>query len=186
MKKTSVLPKTEKVQKRQKANVIAGVITGGILAVVLIAAILFPGFFGLSKVKASVTVEAGVKTIAVGDFIKSEVSEASFATDLSTINLSMPGTYKIEILADGRTYTSNLAVIDTIVPTATAVDRDINESASLKPDDFVTDVIDATAVTARFANEPPFGQPGEHVVAIILTDLGGNQTMLSASLRISN
>ena len=172
--------------KRRQPRLRSIVVLAVVAAAVWLAALSLSGALSYNPVKESVTIEAGVTDLSLSDFLNRSSDQAEWVTDVTTIDRRQPGTYPVQIKVGKRIYSSNLIIADTIAPTASIAARDIPEKLVLSPEDFLSDISDATAVTATFAVTPPFGTAGDYDVTIILTDLGGNQTNLDTKLRISD
>ncbi len=74
--------------------------------------------------------------------------------------------------------------VDTEAPSAQSVSHDILLGQRLGAMDFVTDIIDASEVTAEFTEAPDFEKLGKQDVAVILTDAYGNCSNINAKLNI--
>lgn len=153
----------------------------GVIVVAALASLLFVS----RTVKSSVTVEAGVPTVAAVDFLNDEGDAAFFVSDVSAISLTKPGEYPVSIGVGGRQYESRLIVRDTIAPTGTATDQKTAQGRALKAEEFVRDVADATTVTVTYKKEPDFKKAGEQTVELLLTDAAGNETRLTARLTVT-
>lgn len=155
-----------------------------ILILILIAILL--GLYVLSnskKVKESLTLEAG-STIKLADFLIDSDAEAVFVTDISVIDTSKPRTYDVTISVNNKQYLSTLVIVDTIAPKAEAFDATIFSGETLNPMDCVTNVSDATEVTANFETQPDLSEGGEIPVVVVLTDAGGNQTRVTSVVTV--
>ncbi len=161
-----------------------------VLAVVVIgclAAVVFVWIIpaNTSPVVEQLTLEAGSEMPKASAFLTEEASktEISYATDVSTIDLSHVGTYEIEFNAKGKEWPSTLVVEDTVAPTAEAVDLTVGTNETLTAEDLVTDIDDATYVTCGFVQEPTLSE-GDNSVEIFLKDEGGNTTRLTANVTL--
>lgn len=157
------------------------------LIFVLIAAIIVIPvmiFFLPRKVYRSITVEAGKKNPEVYEFIRDEDVDGIFLTDLSSIDMSLPGVYKIKIQIGDKVHNSKLKIVDTTPPKAKIVNQEIPFGQTLKAKDFVTDIEDATEVNISFLEDPDFSVEGDQDVSLVLTDIEGNKTELTAALSI--
>lgn len=163
-----------------------------ILSVVLVGATLLGAGIvllvmtaGGSAVHPAVTVEAGVDTLSPALFLSDATASASFQSDVSALSLSTPGTYDVALEVSGRAYTSRLIIVDTVAPSAVALPREIAPSQTLKAEELVTDIRDATEVTAAFVQEPAFGTEGRYEVTVRLTDTAGNTTDVPSSVTVT-
>lgn len=137
-----------------------------------------------SPVYSACTVEAGVK-ITPQDFLKESNPDAVFSVNSEEINTNVPGEYDVEIVIDGETFHSTLTVTDTIPPTGKGLEYTVDIGGEVKPEDLVTDITDATEVALSFETQPDTSSMGEIPVNVVLTDLGGNQTTVAGTLKIS-
>lgn len=156
------------------------------LIIIPIIAIIFILFYSQSSpLYESITVEAGSTGVNVSRFVKNAATDAAFITDISAIDFSTPGEYEVEIDIGGNTYTSELVVVDTTAPYAQGVDQFITTDETLTIWDFLSNLYDATEVTASYQTEPTFGVCGTTRIVINLSDTSGNTTVLSCSLTVS-
>lgn len=136
------------------------------------------------SVVKTVIVEAGTLSVDVEDFLLNKKKAGSFVTDINSIDFSVPGDYEIKINIGRRTLTSVLRIEDTVAPEAEPVSVIALKNEELKASDFVTNISDATEVTASFETEPDTSTPGEKDVSIILEDMGNNRTVIDSKLTV--
>ncbi len=129
-------------------------------------------------------VEAGITEISSVEFMKNQDEEGKFVTDISKIDLSLPGKHRIRIEVNGKVYRSRLKIIDTTPPDAEPVNQVIWLNDEIKPKDFVTNIVDATEVTVAYKEKPDFTKIGEQDVFLILKDTSGNRTEVRSKLTI--
>jgi len=133
----------------------------------------------------AVTIEAGTPSVDVADFIlNDDDAKGSFVTDISSLSLSTPGVYEVQIKINRRVFTSNLEVVDTIPPKAEPAEVIALLDEEVNALDFVSNVIDATDVKASFVTEPDTAVPGEKQVKVVLEDAGGNITIIESKLTV--
>ena len=125
--------------------------------------------------------EAGVN-LDPADFFKRVPVDAQFAPDSESFLVSQPGEYQIRLKSGWLTFKSTLVIEDTIPPQGTAVAVNRLLGSEFSPADFVADIIDATEVSVSFIKPPDPFIPGRQNVSVLLTDQGGNQTVLTAVL----
>lgn len=135
----------------------------------------------VSPVVEELTVEAGEMAPSVSRFLLEDM-KGSFVTKVSSFDYHVPGDHQVVIQVDGTEYTSVLHIIDTIPPKARVQDVEGFAVLPRKAEDFVSEVEDATAVTAAFRQEPDLTHIGTQQVDIVLTDAGGNETVETARL----
>ena len=56
----------------------------------------------------------------------------------------------------------------------------------VEPESFITEIDDITSVTVRYKEEPDFSFAGEQTVSLVLTDEGGNETIVQTTLITEN
>ncbi|MBP5289120.1 MAG: transglutaminase domain-containing protein [Clostridia bacterium] len=138
-----------------------------------------------SRVYSRVEVEAGDVVLTPADFSKngSEVSfDPSFSPD--SVDFHTPGEYPVKLRSGIFRYTVSLTVKDTVPPVARAVSKTVSRGITCAPEDLVDEMKDETKVLYTFETEPDFSTPGVKKVTVILTDLGGNVTRVTADLTV--
>ena len=163
----------------------------GILAVVLGVCIVMGAAFFISdavrrnKVADVVTVEAGTLMPDASMFYNGTAKKITYASDISTIPLDVPGIYDIEINVNGRVYKSRVEVKDTTPPAGIVKPLDLYEGETASAEDFFESITDVTDVTVAFKTEPDFSKRNSQVVSLILTDTSGNTSEYETTLWIS-
>lgn len=165
-------------EMRRRTKVITGI------AAVLAAAAAGLWFYEDNKIYSKCYVEAGTD-VTVQDFLKNPAQEAVFCEGSDVIDVSVPGEYHVKIKTGWYTKKSVLYVSDTTAPQGQAVTVSLESGETCGAADFVTGIADATQVDIAFGSEPDFTQAGSQDVEVVLTDLGGNQTVISSQLFIS-
>lgn len=155
-----------------------------IFAVLVVVAVLISILFQ-NKLYEIVNVEAGTKTLNVSQFIKNEKNQGTFITDLSTINMSVPGVYEIEIQVGRKAYSSKLNIEDTVAPVAEVVNQEVWAKEEIDAKEFVEKIVDATEVKIYFKEQPDFSKAGVQKALVILEDASENKTELEASLTVN-
>lgn len=128
--------------------------------------------------------EAGV-SITPQDFLKKPDAQAYFTAESDVIDVSKPGEYHVVIKTGLFSYNSVLYVKDSIAPQGQAVEVAVEIGQECGADSFVTNLADATQVSVAYVEEPDFSKPGMQQVGVVLTDLGGNETVIESKLFIS-
>lgn len=146
--------------------------------------ILAYGICDHNRVYQECYVEAGVD-ITPQDFFRVPGVEASFARSSDVIDTKQPGEYHIVLQADGFSYRSILHIKDSIPPAGEAFRVELELGQQCAAAAFVKNITDATPVSVSYREEPDFSQTGEQQVAVVLTDLGGNKTVIDSGLYIS-
>lgn len=128
--------------------------------------------------------EAGV-AVYPADFFKKLSGEAFFTDESEPFAINRPGEYQIRLSNGWLRFKSTLIIEDTIPPQGHVITIYGLLGCELRPEDFVTEVIDATEVTISFVTVPDTKLAGRQDVSIRLVDQGGNQTILNTALLIS-
>ncbi len=156
-------------------------IAGGVLAVVILAAVLLWPANIVSELK----VEAGRESISANEFRKADKGiDAQFVSDMTAVDLKTIGTYPVQVQYKNKTYDCTIVVEDTLAPEGKVHNVSVYSGQPLKPEDFVTDITDATAVTVSWKPEPNLTVEAQTLMTIILTDAAGNQSEYEAVLSV--
>jgi len=151
---------------------------------VAIAAGFAMWFYKPDRVIASVQMEAGTELVPAEAFLLDKGAEAEYGETVLTINTSLPGEYPITIQSGRFIYEAVLRVVDSVPPVGQAQALTIWMGEACKPEDFILYVEDRTKVTVTFGESPDYSGPGTQEIELVLTDEGGNQTLLTAELTI--
>ena len=151
-----------------------------IVVLSVILALLLGWIFLMPKDAGEITIEAGASLPQAGDFLQG----AEYAEDISGMNAAVPGSYALKLSKGIFKYNATLIVRDTVAPTATVKDATVMIPGTMKPEDMVSDIVDATDVTVAFESQPDMATPGEQAVVLVLTDRGGNTTRLDAKITV--
>lgn len=170
-------------QKRSKNQILTAI---SILEAVLL--IIGCGFLAwrymVNSLASEVTIEAGT-SVSGNDFVTLGLPfSAKLETDLSDMDLTVPGEYCVTLRYLGATRSSILKVQDTVNPSGTTQDLTAFYTQRPDPSDFLANIDDKTAVTVSYVTEPNWGLSGEQQISLLLTDQGGNTTVLSATLTL--
>ncbi len=165
--------------RSNKTNFIQGMLLLGITIGVLVY-----GICDRNRVYQECYVEAGVD-ITPQDFFKNTDVDACFAGNSDVIDTEQPGMYHIVLQTGGFSYRSTLYIRDSIAPVGEAARVELELGQQCEPSSFVKNITDATQVCVSYRADPDFTQPGIQPVAVVLTDLGGNETIIDSELYIS-
>ena len=130
-----------------------------------------------------VTMEAGDARPEVSAFAFNE-EDAMLLTPINGIDMNAPGDYTISFSVNGVQYDSILHLKDTKPPKAEGIRYEGFACYPLEPKDLVSGLTDATSVQIEFVEDPHFEQPGERDVQIRLTDLGGNEQIVTSHIKL--
>ena len=134
------------------------------------------------------SVEAGDPVPPLSAFLPEDIKTGRFLTDVEALDTRQPGTYVIQVEAGGEVYDVPLAVRDTVPPVC-AFDSTIPYTPTgqaLTPESFVIFARDVTDVSCAFDPEPDWQRQGYQTVTVAVTDAGGNRTMGTATILISD
>ena len=171
-----------------KKNSKRGVILGCVAAVLLTVAMIVLSLPEKREpLKSNITVESGTVFCDPSDFLedKTDKNAISFSSDLDDINLSVPGSYPVELLYKKKYYSGTIEVVDTIAPEGVTQDITIWSGDNVEPDDMIKSIVDVTDVTVAWEETPDLEKEGEQTVVILLTDTSGNTQTLSATLTVN-
>lgn len=173
-------PETEKNAKNKaKRMILAGV------AFLLLITLAVGGWFYVDSLAYKLCrVEAGV-SVTPSDFLKQPDENAFFTEESQPFFITEPGEYQIKVKSGWFTHSCTLMIEDTIAPTGQAVPVRMLLGESCAPEDFVENITDATAVTISYEKEPDLACAGSQSVEVVLTDRGGNRTIIESELFIS-
>ena len=108
-----------------------------------------------------------------------EIARADF--DLQFVEAPMPlveyqvGTHTLHLSLNDTPFYVTLRVVDTTPPTARPVNLTIPMGQPVSPEDFVTDVFDASPIGSfNFTREPDVFYSGEQVAEVVIIDYFGN------------
>ena len=95
------------------------------------------------------------------------------------------GEHLISLILNGISFSVPLIVEDTTPPTGTAIDVTIPMGEPVYPEDFVTDIFDASPISSiSFINEPDVFLSGRQSVEVEVIDYFGNFTLFSSNLNV--
>lgn len=134
---------------------------------------------------SELTIEAG-SGMNASDFLKEPTDEeVSFVTDLSKLDLKVPGEHEIQISVGGKTYTTTVVVKDTVAPTAEPVDTVTKPGVVPEAKDLVKNIVDAGPVNVSYQQVPDVSVNDKTVSAVVLlTDTAGNTATVEVSILV--
>lgn len=174
--------KMQRARKRRRKLIIKLILILLVIILVVAGCILF---FGRPKVKDELTLEAGSSIPTVTDFLKKENADAKLISGLDeSVDMNTVADYPVVIEVSGKKYTSVLHVVDTVKTVVEVTSAQVYTTGAVEPMDLITNVDDATEVTAAFVKEPDFSTPGTQEVELKVTDQGGNTVTVSAKVEV--
>lgn len=130
------------------------------------------------------TLEAGAP-VSAKSFLKKDTNKpVAFVTDISKVNLTLPGEHEIEISVDGKSYTTTLIIQDTVAPKAEAVSATTKQGVMPDPETLVTNVRDAGPVSVTYQTEPDVSKGGETRGIVLLKDAAGNTSLVQVKILV--
>lgn len=158
------------------------VLLGIVLPVIMLVSVLL--FIEYNNVYRECYVEAGV-LVSPEDFFKNATGEISYTEGSDVIDTQIPGEYHAVLKRGVFTHKSTLYVSDTIAPQGQAQNVIIGNGETCEAGAFVTEIVDATAVTITYKEAPDFSKMGKQQVEVVLTDLGQNETVIVSQLIVA-
>lgn len=143
-------------------------------------------FFALSfRMQTKVTLEVG-QELDIKDIVKLGSDKANFVTEEDLALLKSIGSHIIQVSKNNKIYDITIEVVDTTKPKAEGMTLLLSKALDIKPEQCVTDVVDATNITYSFNNSIDMTSEKEQKVVIILEDEGGNTTKVTSYITLSN
>lgn len=154
------------------------------LVLIIVVAVAISKLGNPSLLVDKFTLEAG-SVMKASDFLKEPTGKSvSFVTDLSKLNLKVPGEHEIQISVGGKTYSTILAVKDTVAPTAQPVNTVTKPGSVPAAEDLVKNIVDAGPVSVTYQQAPDVSKNGDTVAVVLLTDAGGNTFTLEVPVKV--
>ena len=134
-----------------------------------------------------VVVEAGSPAPSQEAFL-TEGFRGQLLDDITEEMLKTPGEYRlrVECLENGRIFPTTLEVRDTVAPVGSGQLLILSPGTEPKPESFLTDVVDETALSYDFALAPDPDSREIQDILVRMTDAGGNQTDVPARVLYSS
>lgn len=108
-----------------------------------------------------------------------------FRTDMSTVNINVPGQYPLVIAVGGKEYSTTLEILDRTAPDAAAVSYTTEVGVLPEASKLVTDIHDVSEVTVEYAQEPDVSKGGTTEALVNVIDAYGNTTTVLVELRVT-
>lgn len=109
----------------------------------------------------------------------------AFKTDMSAINIYIPGEYPLVITVGNQEYETLMVIQDRTAPTATAVDYVTEVGVLPEASALVTRIEDVSDVTVAYAKEPDVSRGGTATAEVKLTDAYGNSAVVIVELLVT-
>lgn len=170
--------KPEKPKKSRKGLIIALAV---VLALAIIAALVVFVLYGGMHMFLKAELGEGAPTAS--EFLKGD-GEASYIGE-PDVSVTEEGSYVLKIKSDGRVRPVLLVVRDTKAPEGESADASITiDDESMKPEDALKDVDDASEYTVKWLSEPEYGKAGEYDCKIELKDAHGNSRTVETKIAV--
>ena len=104
--------------------------------------------------------------------------------DSSHVNTSTLGEYVVYYTFKEKTYELSLNVVDTIAPVIETKPLSVLKGTSIKAEDLITSITDATKTTVSFDKDYDFSNEGKQDVNVIVEDEGKNKTTSTVTVEI--
>lgn len=127
-----------------------------------------------------VTIELGTASLGIDQFVTryADLGKCTFVSDVSTVDISKPGSYPLVLRHGNREQTVSLTVADTTAPEVTFITERTELSGYVpKPEDFVENYSDLSDVKISFA-VPQEGRTDmdDREITVMVSDIYGNVT----------
>jgi transglutaminase-like putative cysteine protease len=171
-----------KNQQRENLRVLCGFLIL-LLAGLLSFLMLRPGELLLERV----SVEAGTAPSPAMFLVDAQAygELAAFKTDMSTVNINVPGEYPIVITINGKDYSTVMEIVDKTPPAAAPSGYATEVGVLPEAYMLVTDVKDVSDVTVSYYQEPDVSKGGTTEAIVRLTDAYGNTTDMVVELLVT-
>lgn len=136
----------------------------------------------ISKLKGLVQIEATNEKLDITKLLKPNATASNLSLISGPDLFNQVGEHPIQVNVDGDIYESIVEVIDTIPPNGSTVPHNAWVGDVVEPKRFISEIDDITSVFVSYNYEPDVNIVGEQTVSLILTDEGGNETILESTL----
>lgn len=153
------------------------------LAALLCFAMLRPG----QPLVERLTLEAG-SSVSPDLFLADPANtdeEVAFKTDMSTIDVRVPGEYSLVITVGGKDYSTIMEIQDRTAPTASPAACTTEVGVLPEAAALVTNIQDVSDVTVSYVKEPDVSKGGNTVATVRLTDTYNNSTTLEVTVLVT-
>jgi transglutaminase-like putative cysteine protease len=171
-----------KNQQRENLRVLCGFLIL-LLAGLLCFLMLRPGELLLERV----SVEAGTAPSPAMFLVDAQAygELAAFKTDMSTVNINVPGEYPIVITINGKDYSTVMEIVDKTPPAAAPSGYATEVGVLPEAYMLVADIKDVSDVTVSYYQEPDVSKGGTTEAIVRLTDAYGNTTDMVVELLVT-
>jgi len=143
----------------------------------------------IDQITTEFTVESpdliAVDFLANADIANSVPFDVRFTEEPLPLAEYPVGEFILHLALNDAAFEVRLIVADTTAPTATAVSKTIRIGEEVKPEDFVTDIFDASPIASvTFVDEPNIFAKSDQIVEVAIEDEYGNSEVFAAALTI--
>jgi len=168
-----------KLRKSIKNSLILTVVLGATLLAVI----------SLTTIRANAGLQSELGqaiNYSPNDFLINEPkdTQATFVTDLASIDVHHLGSYEIEVKVGTKTYSSTLKIVDTVAPTAIVQDVSIEINGTLTPETLIVSTSDESETTISFKSEPKLITVGNHEIIVVVSDTSGNTSAYPVNVEV--
>lgn len=117
----------------------------------------------------------------IRDYVPDESIDAEFVT---TPEAGACGIFDLQLLCDGKEYTVQYIVSETVAPQGTGTEVTVEADTIPDASEFVENIVDETPVTVTYKEEPLFIVAGQQKLTLVLTDLFGNTSEVVATANV--
>ncbi len=171
-------------RKKKNKNLIYSAVATVPAVIVLVFLMLL--VFSKGSLVSELVLEAGSK-VSASLFYEDEKDKekAEFSFDCKPFRMDTPGKYEVRVKTGKFAHNTTLIVKDTVDPKGNGTELLLPYGKEVVPEDFVTDIADETKVKVSFTSKvPDTGKLGTTHVTVLLTDMGGNETLVTSTLTV--
>lgn len=153
-----------------------------LLLVILISAVVL--LLPKNPLTEELTLEAG-SAVSAEQFLKKDTKKSvAFVTDITKLDLTIPGRHEIQIAVGDKSYTTTLVIQDRTAPKGDPVNVTTQAGVLPEAEELVTNVRDAGPVTVSYREKPDVSKGGEVTAHVLLTDAAGNTSVVQVKLLV--
>ncbi len=130
-------------------------------------------------------IEFGTEKSAISDILSAAYPDYP-AIDLTGMDETVCGTYRVIAQTDTDRAILSLVLSDTTAPRGKTHDFNLLSGKTLTPQDFVTNIRDASEVTLSYRTSPDYNSLAPQKITVAAVDAAGNETEFSCDLQIWN
>lgn len=152
--------------------------------VAVLAFVFFVANLIYKDIKPYYVLELGDPFPSANVFMKTGGQGATYASDLSGVNVNVEGTHFIKVSHGSESRHVVLMVRDTTAPSAESKELNISIDDSLEITDLIYNISDNSRIFASWVSKPKFGTAGSYVSKIKLRDEYDNINIIETVVNI--